>query len=239
MISLVATLVLTANNPFLAEGLQHEKDLDFEKCVQRLKQAATQWKNDADELREIELHAGLCQFNLGDRKAAAEHFRVALRIEMSTELPPFSSPKAVELFAKVKKSLDAQAPPMRDEDLLAEDTPKEPPRDAPKKDKKLEPPPTVTTPSPVVAFLSHRAVPLSLGVISLGAAITGAIVGARASSLATEANAARFESDFYRLGADATANATAATIAWILAGASAIGAIVTWWVMGEPPTANP
>lgn len=232
MISLV-TLVLAANNPFLAEGLQHEKDLDFEKCVQRLKQAATQWKNDADEVREIELHAGLCQFNLGDRKAAMEHFRVALRIELSTELPAYTSPKAVELFMKVKKSLEAQAPPMRDEDLLAED--KDPPKDAPK-NVKLEPP-VVTGPSPVVAFLSHRAVPLSLGAISIGAAITGAILGARATTLATEANAARFESDFYRLGADATGSATGATIAWILAGTSAIGAVLTWWLMGETPPA--
>lgn len=241
MIALAATLfIIAANNPFLAEGLEHEKNLDFEKCVQRLKQAATQWKNEPQELREIELHAGLCSFNLGDQKGAAEHFRVALRIDETTELPAYTSPKAVELFLKVKSALEAQAPPKPDEDLLAEaaDTP------LAERDKKPKlTPPTVTSPSlgasPVGVFLSHRAVPLSLGVVAVGTAIAGLVLGVRAQAVATEANAARFEADFYRLGTDATGLATAATISWILAGLSAAGAGITWWVMGEPPAASP
>lgn len=230
MIALVASAVL-ATNPFLLEGLQHEKELEFEKCVQRLKQAVTQWKNSPEELKEIELHAGLCTFNLGDRKRAAEHFRLALRIDATTVLPEFTSPKIVELFDEVKRALDAQTP-LRDDELqaLREDTPvaDQPPP-------KLEPRVTQSTPSPLGSFVTRRAVPLSLGVVSVASAVTGLVLGLRAQAVATEANAARFESDFYRLGADATGLATGATLAWVLAGASAIGAVVTWWVMGEPP----
>ena len=133
----LAALVLAAPNPFLAQALEHEQNLDFERCVERLKQAATQWKSTPDELREIELHAGLCKFNLGQKKAAAEHFRTAMRIDEAAELPPYTSPKAVELFFEVKKALRAPPPPLPDSDLPDADLP----RDAPTQPK-LEPRPT-------------------------------------------------------------------------------------------------
>ncbi|MFT3709835.1 MAG: hypothetical protein QM817_19570 [Archangium sp.] len=236
MISLALTLVVVSANPFLAEGLEHEKNLDFERCVQRLKQASTQWKNEPAELRDIELHWGLCAFNLGDKKGALEHFRMALRVDEATELPAYTSPKAVELFLAVKRSLQAAAPPMPDEDLLKEG------QDAPvvEKKKKLEP---VTVkevkdqpPSEFGLFLQHRAVPLTLGVVALGTAITGLALGLRAQDVANQANGARFESDFYKLGADATGLATGSTISWVLAGTSAVAAVVVWLVMGDPPT---
>ena len=77
--------------------------------MERLKQASTQWKSTPEELREIELHAGLCKFNLGQKKQAAEHFRTALRIDEGAELPPYTSPKAVDLFLEVKKALPPRA----------------------------------------------------------------------------------------------------------------------------------
>lgn len=234
--SALLALVLAAGNPFLAEALEHERNLDFEKCVQRLKQASTQWKNTPEELRDIELHFGLCQFNLGDRAGAGEHFRVALRIDERTELPPYTSPKAVELFLAAKKALQPAPPPMPDEDLPDD----RPVKDPPKKDlpAKLTPPETVTGPSPVGAFLTRRAAPLSLGVLTIASALTGIALGVRAQELATQANATRFESDFAALGEQAKGFATGATISWILAAASAIGTAITWWVSGAP-TATP
>lgn len=149
MISLlVATLLTAGGNPFLAEGLQHEKNLDFERCVERLRQASTQWKSTPDELREIELHAGLCQFNLGQKKLAAEHFRTGLRIDEGAELPPYTSPKAVELFLEVKKSLRAAPPPLPDRDLPDPDLP----LDAPLKPR-LEPRPVEVASAPIGPML--------------------------------------------------------------------------------------
>ncbi len=223
--SALLSLVLAASNPFLAEALEHERNLDFEKCVQRLKQASTQWKNSPAELRDIELHLGLCQFNLGDKAGATEHFRVALRIDEATELPPYTSPKAVELFLAAKKSLQPAPPPMPDEDLPDD----RPLKDPPKKDLA-----SVTAPSPIGPFLTRRAAPLSLGAVTLASAITGIALGLRAQELATQANATRFEADFFALGAQARGFATGATISWIVAAASAIGTVITWWVTGEP-----
>lgn len=227
--SLLLALVLSAGpNPFLAEALEHEKNLDFEKCVERLKQAATQWKSSPEELREIELHAGLCKFNLGQKKAAAEHFRTALRIDEGAELPPYTSPKAVEFFLEVKKALQSPPPPFPEKDLqdpdLQGDTPMKP---------KLEPrPPEVE--SPIGPFLVKRAAPLSLGVVSLASFITAIALGARAQALAIEANAAHFESDFYRLGDSAKGLAVGSTVMWIISGLAAIGTGVTWWLTDQP-----
>ena len=192
MMLLVAALLAAGPNPFLAEALEHEKNLDFERCVERLKQAATQWKSTPDELREIELHAGLCTFNLGQKKAAADHFRTALRIDEGTELPPYTSPRTVEFFLEVKRSLRAPAPPMPDYDLPDADLPKDAPL-APK----LAPRPAEVG-SPLGPILLKRALPLSLGVVTLASFATGLALGLRANAVTAEANAARFESDFYR-----------------------------------------
>ena len=229
----LAALVLAAPNPFLAEALEHEQNLDFERCVERLKQAATQWKSSPDELREIELHAGLCKFNLGQKKQAADHFRTAMRIDEAAELPPYTSPKAVEFFLEVKRALRAPPPPMPERDLPDGDLPK----DTPLKPK-LEPrSPEVS--EPLGPLLRKRALPLSLGVLTLASFVTGLALGLGAQSTAKEANAARFESEFLRLGGSARGLAIGSTIAWIISGLAAIGTGVTWWVTSEPPAQAP
>ena len=226
MSGLLVSLVLAAGNPFLAEALEHEKNLDFEKCIQRLKQAGTQWKNTPEENREIELHSGLCYFNLGDKKAAAEHFRVALRIDEKTDLPPYTSPKVVEFFLGVKKSLQPEPPPLPDADL-PDDRPRDP---------KLTP---TTTVSPLGLTLQHKAPAIALGVGAVGAGVAALLLGLRAQEVARQANAAQFESDFHRFADDARGLATGSTITWVLAGASAIGTFIVWWVIGEPPAPAP
>ncbi len=226
--TLLLALVLTAGpNPFLAEALEHERNLDFERCVERLKQAATQWQSTPDELRDIELHAGLCKFNLGQKKPAAEHFRTALRIDEGAELPPYTSPKAVEYFFDVKRSLRAPPPPMPQNDLPDADLPKDAPRKL-----RLEPAPK--TDSPLGPVLVKRALPISLGVVTVASFITGLALGLRAQSVATEANASRYESDFFRLGDTARTLAIGSTIAWIISGLAAIGTGVGWWATSEP-----
>ena len=227
MTLLLALLLAAGPNPFLAEALEHEGNLDFERCVERLKQASTQWKSTPDELREIELHSGLCRFNLGQKKLAAEHFRTALRIDEGAELPPYTSPKVVEFFLDVKRALRAPPPPMPERDLPDADLPP----DAPRKPK-LEP--AARADSPLGPAFMKRALPISLGLVTVASFVTGLALGVRAQSVAAEANAAAFESDFFRQGDAARSLAIGSTIAWIVSGLAAIGTGVGWWATSEP-----
>lgn len=226
---LVLVLAAGGANPFLAQALEHEQNLDFERCVERLQQAATQWKSTPDELREIELHAGLCKFNLGRRKEAAEHFRTALRIDEAVELPPYTSPKATEFFYEVKRQLRAPAPPLPDADRpdpdLLDDTPRK---------TKLAPRPQDNT-ALLGPMLARRAAPLTLGVVTVAGALTSIILGINAQARAQEANQARFESDFHRLGDAAKGLATGTNVAWVMTALSAIGTAVTWWLSSPIP----
>jgi tetratricopeptide (TPR) repeat protein len=115
----VALLVLAADkvpeppsgpNPFLVQAKDLYGKLEFEKCLKRVGQAQ-QWRSNPKELLDIELYAGLCHFNLGQKPDAEERFKTALRIDPAAELPPYTTPRAVELFARVKKSLKPVAPP--------------------------------------------------------------------------------------------------------------------------------
>lgn len=99
-LALALALLTNAENPYLAEAKALANGLEFERCLERLKQAQTQWHSTPDELGEVEVWSGLCHFNLGHRRQAVEHFRTALRIDEGTDLPPYSSPKAVESLCR-------------------------------------------------------------------------------------------------------------------------------------------
>lgn len=224
---LLATLLAAGPNPFLAEAKAQYEALEFEKCTARLKQAATQWKSAPEELRDIELYSGLCTYNLGQAQRAAEHFRTALRIDEATELPPYTSPKLVELFLKVKQDLQKPPEPFPDSDL---------PDDAPTKPR-LEPKPKVAPEvvAPAKPLPLKPAVPLALGGAAVAAAVAAIAVGAAASGLASQANAASFESDFYRLGEQARGTATASNVLWGTSAALAAGAAFSWFLLPNEP----
>src|SRR4051812_21129408 len=76
-------------NPFLQQAKGFYEQVKYEKCAQRLKQAV-QWKSSAAELLEIELYAGLCHFNLNRLQDATEHFELALELDRTASLPPYS-----------------------------------------------------------------------------------------------------------------------------------------------------
>lgn len=105
-------------NPFVAQAKDLYAKLEFEKCLKRIAQAS-QWRSSPKELLEIELYAGLCHFNLGQKADAEERFKQAVRIDPSAELPPYTSPRAVELFAKLKKTMKpkVEPPPKPPEDI--------------------------------------------------------------------------------------------------------------------------
>ncbi|PZR11967.1 MAG: hypothetical protein DI536_16720 [Archangium gephyra] len=225
MTGLLLLALSAAPNPFLAEALELEQNLDFEGCVARLRQASTQWQSTPDELRDIEVHAGLCTFNLGKTRAAEGHFRMALRLDENTALPPYTSPKALELFAAVKRALPHK--PFVDGDLAG---------DAPLKDPVAARPVLTPEPPPQRTFgqlLGSRVPSLISAGVAVVSLVTGILLATLAQDVARQANAAHFETDFYRLGADARGLATGATISWVVAAVATSATVVTWLIASD------
>ncbi|MBK7862329.1 MAG: hypothetical protein IPJ65_27720 [Archangiaceae bacterium] len=231
--SAVLTLVLAGPvfdaetpNPFLAQAKELYEQLDFEKCMQRIKQAS-QWKgSNVRELRDVELYGALCSLNLGQRAEAAERFKLALRIDEDLELPEFASPKAVKLFLYVKRKLrqPAEPPPLPDEDLPPDTPP------ALEKGARAEAKPKAEPEKPVEvtsnSVLARHTPSITLGVGTLVIGGLGVGLGVNARSLEAQAKASKFESDYLAMRSQAQGNAIAANIAFGVAAALALAALV-------------
>jgi hypothetical protein len=229
-LALVVSLTLGAGapNPFLAEAKALYESLDFERCLERLEQASKQWTSTPKELFEIEVYSGLVRLNLGQVAQAREHFRVAQRIDPAGELPPYSSPKAVDVWLEVKQSLVPKPPPFPDRDL---------PDDAPRRaDLKPAPAPEPLTAAPRSEWRRHAA-PVALSIVAAAALAAGIGLGAHAKSLEAQANAAYYESDFRSLGNAARANAVGANVAFGVSVAAALTAAMLWW-RGTAPASS-
>jgi hypothetical protein len=68
--------------------------------------------------------------------------------------------------------------------------------------------------------------------VAVVAVAVGAGLGANAKSLQSKANAAQYDSDFHQLGSEAKSSATGANVAFGIAAAAAVGAVL-WYVLGE------
>jgi len=229
-VALALALAAAAPNPYLAEAKSLYDALDFERCLARLELASKKWTSTPKELFEIEVYSGLARLNLGQGKKATRHFRLAQRIDPAGELPPYTSPKAVDLWLEVKKSLDEPTGTFTDTDL---------PEDAPTKPE-LTPPLKVEEPSPLATVdWKRHAAPLALSAAAVVALAVGIGLGVSAKSLEAQANAAAYESDFVRLGNQASANAFGANVAYGVAAACAIAAGVLWFTQrgDEAPAA--
>lgn len=215
-------------NPFLAQAKELYEQLDFEKCMQRIKQAGG-WKGSSvHDQRDVELYGALCAFNLGQKAEAAERFRLALRIDEDLELPEFASPKAVKLFLYVKRKLRQPAvPPMPDEDLPADaptpsDKASKPEPASQAKADEADQPVEVTSPS----LLSRHVAPIMMAVGGVAVGCLGIGLGVNARSLETQAKAAKFESDYLATRSAAQGNAVGANVAYGVAGALLVAALV-------------
>jgi hypothetical protein len=214
-------------NPFLQQAKDLYEGLDFEKCMQRVKQASS-WKGSSvKDLRDIELYGALCALNLGNREEAAERFKLALRIDEDLELPEFASPKAVKLFLYVKRKLrQPNIPPMPDEDLPDNGKPPVEKHTEPVKTvKQVAAPPVAvvdTGPSPVAKHTGS--ILLGAGAVVLGGIGIG--LGVHAKGLESQARMQTFESDYLLYRAQAQTSAIAANVMFVFTALAAITALV-------------
>lgn len=226
-----AAAAQSGGNIYLSQGKVYFQALEFEKCVQRMEQAA-RWQNSTRrELAEIELYTGLCKFSLGQTDESADHFTAALGIDPTLELPPGVSPRIAEVFNEVAERVrpaaagraEAQqsqgsgdAPANGNRELVLV------PREGP-------------APSPVDQSLTarpeppSRVLPITLGGVSVAALATGGIFGAMAKAYEAEHNDRRtFHEEAQVAGKRAQDSAFAANVAFAIAGAAAAGAVTTW-----------
>jgi hypothetical protein len=213
-------------NPYLSQARVLYLGLEYEKCVERLQQAA-QWRSTPEEQVEIEIYAGLCRFDLRQEKSAAEHFRMALRLNPDAKLPSDASPPIRELFDSVAAQMPRVAP-----------EPSHPPPPPPKVN--LTPPP----PRPPAAGFdlpptptAHRniVVPISLEAAALAVAATALVFGLEAKRLETESNQARKEIDAFNLGNASRRDALISNVGTGVAAALGVGAILSYFLPPAEP----
>ena len=215
-------------NPYLAQAKGYYQVLDFEKCLQRVIQAPA-WKSGKPEQGQIQLYGALCAYQLGRRKEAEERFEAALKADPALELPPYSSPKIVEVFKAVRRRLPPPPAPPEDDAPLQVAAPPV-----------LTPAPPKPAPPPVVASAPERSrapgpVPLTLAGVAVLAAAAGTSFGLHAKALEQQANQAPFESDALALGRSAGDSATAANVAFATSLGAVAAAAVVYWVETRAP----
>jgi hypothetical protein len=245
--------------PPLDNVKQLHKALEFEKCIEAA-QLARQGKTPlaANELRDVEVFAGLCHFGLGKVGDAKQAFRAALKADPAAELPPYSSPKVVELFSEVKKANPPPAPPtpFQETDFPEDAVPTSPPSrdkpaDVPLKPEPKPPPPEPNLDSSASAvslsqqlesndsfFQKHpvTAPTIVLGVATVVTAAIAVVLGVTAANGRISANNSVFESDFLARKETANTFATGANVLYVVSGSCALATIISWWA--QPPAAK-
>jgi hypothetical protein len=225
---MIASLALTAllgasgePNPYLAQAKVFYQGVDYESCLKRLEQAV-RWNNTRQDLVEIEIYWGLCQFEDAQR-TAAKHFALALQLDPEVQLPPFTSPKVMDVFktvaAKMPKPEAPAPPPVSDAPRVVVVTP--PPR---------EPAPEVVAPPRPGRRVGPATIAFGAG--ALAAAGTAVVLGVLAKQSESAANGAAFTSDAASAANQAYAEATGSNVATAVAVGCAVGALVVYFATG-------
>jgi hypothetical protein len=216
--TLAASRAVFADDPRLAVARHDYEALEYEKCVAALASPIPP-RATASDRTDAEVLSGVCKFELGDRSAASEHFRRALRIDPHAMLPPYASPKIVAAFASAEADVRAETPaPSPPPDSA---TPALAPAHAPAPPPAESPPVSRSRAIPVVA--------LALGGAAVALGAVGAFAYLRGQGLASDANQAHFESDAYALGDRAKSSMVIADIGVIGAVAFAAAALIVGW----------
>ncbi len=182
----------TEGNPYLLQARLLYERLEPAACLKRLEQA-THWDNTREEQLEIELFGGLCAYFVGNEKAAAERFELALRLRPEAKLPPRTSPKIEALFDRVRARVKA-APESAPPSLLLPALPERASLGATEVTGSTEA--TANLRAPPARPLAQRLVgPIALGAAAIIAATVAIIFGAMAKDFEGKANGLKYESD--------------------------------------------
>lgn len=239
-LSWAGTAMAGGGNVYLAQAKVYYQGLEFEKCLQRLDQAAKQPGNSVRQQAEVELYSGLCRFNLGAREKAEADFEQAVKIDPAIALPPATSPRITEVFDTIK----AKVAPARVEepasmmtaqsDVDSESVAPAKPIDAPR-ELSLEPQnaPPSSTRNELLATPEKspsRVVPYALGGTAVVAAAVATYFGVTAKGHESQANdPSTYYAQAQTVGAQAKNEATVSNVLFGIAGAAAVGAVVTWF----------
>ncbi|MFN0062629.1 MAG: hypothetical protein ACKVPX_08935 [Myxococcaceae bacterium] len=233
VLGLLPLLASAAPNPYLAQARVLYVGLEYERCVERLQQAA-QWDSTAQERVDIELYSGLCKFDLRQKPQAAEHFRLALTLDPHVRLPDNSSPPLRVFFDDILQRMPDRSPsvatapappaPIAPIDL----TPRTLPAGS------VIPATDVATrgPAPTRSWV----LPATLGGVAIAAGIVAVVFGVSARTNEGRANAATFEVDAQRIGNDARRDALVSNISSGGAAAFSVGALLSYFLQPTPPT---
>jgi len=245
-------LVLAASP--LADATRQYADLEYEACVTTL---ASTKSIPAKDRASAELLLGLCHFALGHEAKARTAIESSYRRDPSARPPTSASPKELAFIEAVRAntSTDPQRPKRTNkppEPKIAEltkpvETGTKDETDVPKNTEPTPPKPETNEPPPPpiepVALLPPPPPPPSLTVpaepkatwlpwVTAGVAVAGAGAGAgfglNARAIETRANAEPIQLESARLAADAQSNATAANVAFVVAGTAAVATVITF-----------
>lgn len=215
----VAVLVLSAPP---ASGLdaakKHHDAFEFDKCIKALERAPGA-KLSQRERAEVELYFGLCRFNLGQDQRAASHFELALRLLPELELPAMTSPKIEAVWGRLKKEL--LGTPQK---TLPPPVVTPPPEKQPAPPRETLPPP----PPPPVATSRSFVLPIVLASAAAATCVAGVVFGLQANAASGEARTRTFQAQIIEANQRAAGMALGSNISWGIAGALAVGAVVTF-----------
>ena len=226
MIPLLFTVLAAQPNPYLVQVKLFQQSGDYKSCLKRIEQAQ-KWESSREEQLDIAIFAGLCNFALLKTKEAENEFTIALQIDPAAKLPAFSSPKVVALFESLRPKQATVAPvpaptPPQPSTSTSTSTPAPTPSPAPA---------VVEAPRPAAASTSHvPLVPIIAGGVGLASLAVGVALGVNAGSLQNQANAATFQIDAYQMKQSANGSAIASDIAYAVAGAALIAAVILFFV---------
>ncbi|MFL5319624.1 MAG: hypothetical protein ACJ790_08190 [Myxococcaceae bacterium] len=238
LLLLIAGAALGAGkpNPYLGQAKVFYQGLEYEKCLARLDQA-TKWASEPAEQVEIELYAGLCNFNIGNMDEAKRRFDLALGLDPKLQLPPYTSPRIGEIFEASRKRAEEKLARMnpvakKEEPVVVAKKEEPPPKksDAPVETKLTpEQPPKEDVTAGVSTEKSYVA-PIALAgasALSLGA---GAYFGLQAKNYEAQGATSHYGSDAFKYSQQAGSSALIANVAFGVAATAAIGAAVTYFV---------
>lgn len=221
LVTTVAVLVLSAPPPGgLDAAKKHYDGFEFDKCIKALERAPGK-KLAQRERAEVELYFGLCRFNLGQDQRAEAHFELALRLQPDLELPPMTSPKIEAVWSRLKHELQGPVKPVEKPVERPPDKPVEP---------VVTPPVDLPPPPPPPASSRSFVLPIVLAAAAAAACVPGAILGVQANGAVGEARTRTFQAQIVEANQRASGFALGANIAWGVAGALAVGALVSFIV---------